>query len=110
MDKLTPPTIIPALPGFWLHLICETDTGLEDYCPRMAVVAWLLEPSFQLMDWHAAATPITADGTTTQEYFIEQPDGSCISIDFSVKTVRDAWLEVERLVAERIAHRAKQTA
>lgn len=100
------PHVIPAVPGFWLHMLSEEPDGSMVVGARMAVIAWLIETRLANFDWLASATPITSDGATSQEYFIEQPDGSCISESFSALTVAEALVKVAEDAAENVIARS----
>lgn len=100
------PHVIPAVPGFWLHMLSEEPDGSVVVGARMAVIAWMIEPRFTQYDWLASATPVTSDGATSQDYFIEQPNGSCISHNFSALTVAEALVKVAEDAAENVIARS----
>lgn len=89
-------TTIPAREGFWLHLM-DDETG-EPIGLKLAVIGWLIDARARAYDWVGITEPLTTDGLITQEYFIEQPDGSCVHPMFHADN-RDEMLA--KLKAER---------
>jgi hypothetical protein len=106
------PHVIPALPGFWLHMPTIEDDGTVVAGARMAVVSWIIETRYDrgTLEWSAISTPVTADGGTQQEYFIEQPDGSCVHVNFWALSVEDAFTKVAEDAAEDAARAAARKA
>lgn len=94
-----PPQVIPAQPGFWVHTVSIAPENEHPVEPgaRYAVLAWMikfLRPLQAGEDPMPFVLPITSDGIMNEEYFIEQPDGSCIHDDFNTDTVEEAYKNI----------------
>ena len=104
--------IIPASPGFWVHIPTVIPYGDEPVSPgdRLAVLAWMITmqpPRRRGDDPFPWVQPVTLEGTIANEYFVEQPDGSCAHNDFNTGTVADAY---EKLREEVIRENAQEKA